>query len=200
MRISNEEAIEIAKGVRLCYQDSSSSFPVKPEDVKAIADAIVSTCNRKTDELCQQLATAKQAIEADRTKIADAVTKLTKEIQSRAWLLDGRGSYEWDDDRYRKEFDGARKAILEAVEPLKRMAADLSNSPRTADEVIQARRDLLKEIEELKAKRSLTLHGIELTAEHLERILCKLAEFTGVHGTLDDQVAAIERMSERFKK
>lgn len=78
-------------------------------------------------------------IERDRTAIAEHITNLRKELESREWLTEGRGSYEWDDDRYRQEFLWAGQALRKAMEPLVKIAADLSNSPKTQEEVVRAR-------------------------------------------------------------
>ena len=101
--------------------------------------------------LTAQLDAAKSAIEYDRSAIADGVTAVTKVLDSRYWLTEGRGSYEWDDDRYQKEFLAAGQELIKAIAPLKKIAADLKNSPQTTDEVIQARRDLKAENDRLTA-------------------------------------------------
>lgn len=86
-----------------------------------------------------------EQLEFERTRLADAVTSINKAIASRTWLADpdgGRGSYEWDDPRYRKEFGAALGEIREALEPLAKIAADWSNCPKSAEEVAAARVDL----------------------------------------------------------
>ena len=44
-------------------------------------------------------------------KLRLALRAILDEIESRKWILDGRGSYEWDDDRYRQE----TRWVMEAV-------------------------------------------------------------------------------------
>lgn len=90
-------------------------------------------------------------IEADRSKMADIVTAVKQALDSRFWLTEGRGSYEWDDDRYRTEFRDAAIALLAALKPLEALAADLTNSPSTSKAVLQARMDKDKRIAELEA-------------------------------------------------
>ena len=46
----------------------------------------------------------------------DTLNKMSREIQGRDWLLEGRGPYEWDDDRYKDEAGQAFSAVLEIVE------------------------------------------------------------------------------------
>lgn len=100
-----------------------------------------------------ELDAAQGAIESDRTKLAGILTALDRCLGSRFWLTEGRGSYEWDDDRYREEFKFAVGEILEALKPLRSMAADWSNSPRTAVEIAAARVDLLQKVQQLTADR-----------------------------------------------
>ena len=78
-------------------------------------------------------------LERERTLVAEGVTAVKKAIQSREWLTEGRGSYEWDDDRWHGEFAAAISEILTALEPLEKVAADWSNCPKTWDEVQKAR-------------------------------------------------------------
>jgi len=98
------------------------------------------------DELEQALADAptephpaEMALEHDRTLVAECVTRIKKELESYQWLTEGRGSYEWDDDRWMEEFKTARKAIREALEPMVKIAADWSNCPKKWDDVQKAR-------------------------------------------------------------
>ena len=95
-----------------------------------------------TAPLEAKIAALEGAIERDRTIVADGVTALKKELDSRHWLTEGRGSYEWNDDKFREEFHAAGVALLSAMQPLVTLAADLSNSPRTTEAVMEARKSL----------------------------------------------------------
>jgi hypothetical protein len=96
---------------------------------------------------------AKEQLEWDRTQCADFLTKLTKCMDSRFWLTEGRGSYAWDDDRYREEFKDAAVELLAAIEPLRNMAANLTSGLQTTAEVVQARIDLKKLVLAITAER-----------------------------------------------
>jgi hypothetical protein len=52
-------------------------------------------------------------IDRDRTGLAAAIDRMVKEASGRLWIVEGRGSYEWDDDRYRKEAGDALRAVIE---------------------------------------------------------------------------------------
>lgn len=82
---------------------------------------------------------AQMALEHDRTQVAEHVTAMKNTLQNYAWLLDGRGSYEWDDDRYRLEFQTVCVAMQKHIEVLARIAADWSNCPKKWEDVQAAR-------------------------------------------------------------
>ncbi len=80
----------------------------------------------------QEVANMLAVKDAERERLRDAfktesdalfnlINGVKKELISRDWLIEGRGSYEWDDDRYRHEarlaFDAAKAVLQEAVEP-----------------------------------------------------------------------------------
>ena len=73
-------------------------------------------------------------------------------MDGRFWLTEGRGSYAWDDDRYREEFREAACEILAALRPMREMAANLSSRLKTTDEIVQARIDTKKRISQLEAE------------------------------------------------
>ena len=78
-------------------------------------------------------------IERDRTQVARAVVAVRNAIRSHEWLKLGRGSYEYDDDRWRDEFGAALDEIEAAMQPMRSVAANLSYSPISAEEIADAR-------------------------------------------------------------
>ena len=78
-------------------------------------------------------------IERDRTRVCDGVNALLKILREREWLGESRGPYEWDDDRWHEEFRATSAEIKAAVTDMQRIAADLSNSPKSWDKVQQVR-------------------------------------------------------------
>lgn len=57
----------------------------------------------------------KQAFEADVSGLWRVTNAIKKEIESRSWILEGRGCYEWDDNRYKDETRLAFEAVLELI-------------------------------------------------------------------------------------
>jgi hypothetical protein len=98
------------------------------------------------ERLAEELAAAGNAMERDRTSLAAAVTGITKAIKMRDWLAESRGPYEWDDDRFYSEFSAALNEILQAIEPLRKIAADWTGCPKDAASVEAARTDLRAEL------------------------------------------------------
>ena len=78
-------------------------------------------------------------IDRDRYVVAHCVGAIKEAIKGRAWLLEGRGPFEWDDDDYRKEFGGALTAIEEAAAPLAIVGWDKSDCTRIEERVNAAR-------------------------------------------------------------
>jgi hypothetical protein len=77
--------------------------------------------------------------------VADCVTAANKAIDMRHWLTEGRGPYEWNDDRWHDEFYAAAKEIKEALAPMTKVVVDWSNCPMDAAAVVKARLDLKAE-------------------------------------------------------
>lgn len=106
----------------------------------------VGTCLERTmAELAAaraEVAEVGKQLEADRTVVADAMTAANRAIDSRHWLTEGRGSYEWNDDRFHEEFLAAALEIKAAIAPLTKIGADWTSCPRTGHEIAQARIDL----------------------------------------------------------
>jgi hypothetical protein len=81
------------------------------------------------------------ALEKFRSILADGVTAIKKVLDGRDWLGESRGPYEWDDDRWMKEFGAAVEEISTALKPLETEAADLSMCPTNWADVVKARTD-----------------------------------------------------------
>lgn len=89
--------------------------------------------------LSAQVEEQTQAIEHDRTSLCSPIAAMRKALQSREWLRLGRGSYEWNDDRWRDEFAEACNEIYAAIEPLQKVASDWTHCSRDGKSVESAR-------------------------------------------------------------
>lgn len=123
----------------------SDPYPISdPWRVLAELHAVIAAKDAEIERL-------KGANELDRRSLWAVVRAIDEEITGRMWLIDGRGSYEWDDDRYRREFGWAVHALQEKLEPLRKIAHDLTNCPETEKGVDSVRR-LEHRIAELESK------------------------------------------------
>lgn len=79
-------------------------------------------------------------IERDRSMVALHLEAIKRAIAGRRWLSEpGRGSFDYDDEQYQKEFGIALLEIEKPVDELKRIAADLSDSPMAWADIVEAR-------------------------------------------------------------
>lgn len=82
----------------------------------------------------------KAIIERDRSLVADGLKKISVALNMYEWLIYGRGSYEWDDDKWREEFRDAVELIDKQLDSLKEIVWDHSDCPITREEISTARR------------------------------------------------------------
>ena len=55
----------------------------------------------------------RDALNLDKTGLAEGLVKVINITRGYEWVADGRGSYAWDDDRYRDEMKHMLKTIKE---------------------------------------------------------------------------------------
>jgi hypothetical protein len=129
----------------------------------------------------------KAVIERERTSVCVAVRALEEEVKSRSWLQEGRGCYEWNDDRYREEFGYAADAIKERIEPLRKIGTDLSNSPTTTEAAIEARRDLRAELTKAHTERDRLAAENAALRDKLQQVVTRAEQsYWSVRKALDD--------------
>lgn len=87
------------------------------------------TATRRVEALEAEVGRLRAVIERDRTAVAEGIAAVGKAVASREWMTEGRGSYAYNDDRYQAEFGQALEDINIAIAPLKRIAADWTDSP-----------------------------------------------------------------------
>lgn len=78
------------------------------------------------------LVVAKGAIDRDQTGLAAALNKIRAHVKGFGWLLESRGPYEWNDDRYRDEAGHAMRPTIEIAQ------AALAASGSLADKAFRA--------------------------------------------------------------
>lgn len=83
-------------------------------------------------------------LDRDRYIVAIALGGIRKALDRHRWLLDGRGPYEWDDDRYRDEFTDWVEAVEQSVGILAKLAWDKDDCT-TDTAKVQAAREAARE-------------------------------------------------------
>lgn len=136
---------------------------------------------KRIEELSEQL-------EFDRTAVASCMTAANKAIDGRHWLTEGRGPYEWDDDKWHSEFYAAAIEIKEALGPLTKIATSWKDCPMKGEEVAAARVDLKKRIEELEYCFNLLAVMCEDGGHYLDA--------NGIKKTVDDCIIKYYRNSQ----
>lgn len=99
---------------------------------RAILEAKVRFLDLQVEEL-------RAALDRDKTGLGEALSKVLVEVGARRWVVEGRGSYNFDDDGYRRETGWA----LDAIEKLAREA--LAASGRLAHEALKPK-DTVKRV------------------------------------------------------
>ena len=92
------------------------------------------------------------ANERDRSIVIDARNAISDAIKRRSWLLTSRGSYEWDDDRYRHEFRQALEEIEKPLEILEKIGVNWQDCPKDSSSIQSARIDWKSRAESAEAK------------------------------------------------
>lgn len=125
-------------------------------------EAHARTCEKHPlSKALAQLAALREALDRDQTGLAAALNKIITHVKGFAWLLEGRGSYEWDDDRYREEAGHAMRPVIELATEALAASGAIANSTlastaeaaakRDAELVAKAKREALEEALSLQA-------------------------------------------------
>ncbi len=92
-------------------QDANKIFKKRYGDVPESTRSELAADDQH-EELVAEVERLKRILHLDRTGMAKALNECRSEAQSRLEITEGRGSYEWDDDRYRREAGYALQAII----------------------------------------------------------------------------------------
>ena len=117
-----------------------------------------------------ELAAAKEQLELDRTTCHDFIKALDVVLDGRFWLTEGRGSYAWDDDRYRTEFNDAAVELRAIIDPMRKMAHNLCSRLPTTEAVIKARVDLTARADKAEAENAALKERVELLQATIDSV------------------------------
>jgi hypothetical protein len=147
---------------------------------------------RTRDAALERLREIGEQLEFDRTKVAECLVTATKAINERDWLTEGRGPYEWDDDKWHEEFYAAAVEIRAALEPLSKIAANWKYCPKTAEETALARIDLKAKNAYLAAELKQAVDALRDAAEFLHAAQNNYTVNWAVVDRVDDALAAYD--------
>lgn len=100
----------------------------------------MNTTDKTVEQVTGEIEHLRHVIDRDRYIVAAVAGSIDRAISGYQWLLgEGRGPYEWDDDRFRDEFRHAVAAIEEAAKPLLHVAWDKTDCTRIEERVEAAR-------------------------------------------------------------
>lgn len=89
--------------------DSPNTDALRREG-KALVDG--RAAEARAEQLGAEVERLRKLIHRDRSGMAEALDSIKKEVRGRLWVTDGRGCYEWDDERYREEAGDALRTVL----------------------------------------------------------------------------------------
>lgn len=111
----------------LSYRPGVASYP---RDIFHVEDALAAlpvevlrylatgawNLHRKIEEVHAEARAERErlldTLHLDHTGLAKALEEVRFEARARLWIVDGRGSYEWDDERYKREAGLALEAVI----------------------------------------------------------------------------------------
>ncbi|MGE0451733.1 MAG: hypothetical protein AB7Q29_19320 [Vicinamibacterales bacterium] len=118
----------------------------------ATKDAEIQQVTQERDAQVQQIAAlraerdaARQALEDDAADLWKVTHAIQKVIEQRSWVVSSRGSYTWNDDRYRDETRHAFTEVLKVIEavqpPASRRFHDIMRDVPTNPRLVAAEAD-----------------------------------------------------------
>jgi hypothetical protein len=88
---------------------------------KTQCEALCSAYQSEIDRL-------KQALDDDAADLWRVTNAIKKEIRDREWIMEGRGCYSWDDNRYKDETRLAFEAVMKLISDVQHPAQKRFNS------------------------------------------------------------------------
>jgi hypothetical protein len=143
---SDEDMAQVGRDLMEEIETHSGQWPLKGWGPMDTPSEVVTDLVNMAAELRAEVDHLKHVIDRDRYVVAIVLQRIKHEIAGREWLRsDGRGPYEWDDERYKDEFSDAIDAIESAFEPLRIVAWDKSDCTKI-EERVKAAREAAREI------------------------------------------------------
>lgn len=124
-------------------------------------DLLLAFHDKIANNQAAEVARLTAVIEHDRSKVVDVLAEANAVLKNYGWLAEGRGSYAFDDDRWKDEFKVCMDSLAKVLDPMRGIASDLSDSPIKWADIVAARSmtDALAEAEKREG------HGIYVASK-----------------------------------
>lgn len=146
-------------------------------------------------DVSKKIESLENTLERDRSAVAEGIQAIRDAIKRREWLRLGRGSYEWDDERWKDEFGSAIDEIFAALKPLRKVAADWSDCPTDAERILKARAEAEQTTADLPLSRIFPIPDGDVSIQRLAVLLQVIEEMDAI-----ERGAAIGYLTARWSE
>jgi hypothetical protein len=112
--------VEIKKSC--CYVDGSGSDKYCPSVLNKADQILAIIFQSRSSKSEIRISELESALMSDATDLWRVTNAIKKEIASREWIMEGRGCYAWDDNKYKDETRLAFEAILKLIKEVQHPA------------------------------------------------------------------------------
>jgi hypothetical protein len=129
------------------------------DEEQAMCDACGERYEKRMKELESELEQSQsriseleEALHHDKTGLANAVAECRTVAEGRLWILEGRGSYTWDDEEYRKEAGYALHEVIELCKNALNDSWKVASAALDGKPLPEVNRELRDELEQSQAR------------------------------------------------
>lgn len=183
---------------------------------QSLAKSTLGRLTAERDAALAACAEMRAALEADASGLATALGACREEVRRRSWLLEGRGPYEWSDEKYKDEAGSAmRKVVSIAEAALRESGARVTKahtsdagrgwvSPEVSKRLTEERDAALVRLDEAREKNGKLREALNLAlnseADHWPAYTCGMKLSDGTDVCDDKGCAALRRARELAKE
>lgn len=124
--MTNPLAKRIRDRIESAYDGRENGYIITADELSPTRDearSLLSEVERQDKEIER----IKDALHDDASGLVAALAEVRAAAQSRMWIVEGRGSYSWNDDRYRREAGYALKEIIQRCTDALRESGNLAH-------------------------------------------------------------------------
>lgn len=141
----------ISEDLNRAYAELPGATPASVRRAMEAADAEIGRLAALLAEEKSRASILSGVIESERTFVARMITRIEHIIHSYYHLIDSRGSYQYDDDKWRDEFKVVAGELRDEINRLRAQASDWTHCPVDPDAIAAAREDWKDRAEKAEA-------------------------------------------------